>query len=175
MSEQCKWLTQYSCSVFWLIWTTVPHDSRGRAKKNTCYTVSIWMVTLGLRMATWGLLTATWGLLTATWSLQTATLQQLQWCSWQAVPAPYIKRCQEYDVNTCYMYTSPILLKKKSFETSRFFFILATDTIQSCIEAADKLFQHIFGHKSMEHVNAYFYIYIHVHCLFYSEKKAIFF
>ena len=63
---------------------------------------------------------------------------------------------------------------KKKLWNKQIFFILATDTIQSCIEAADKLFQHIFGHKSMEHVNAYFYLYIHVHCLFYSEKKKQF-
>ena len=59
-------------------------------------------------------------------------------------------------------------LKKKALKQADFYHF-------SHIEAADKLFQHIFGHKSMEHVNAYFYIYIHVHCLFYSEKKAIFF
>ena len=73
-----------------------------------------------------------------------------------------------------YMTIAYSALKKKLWN-KQIFIILATDTIQSCIEAADKLFQHIFGHKSMEHVNAYFYIYIHVHCLFYSEKKAIFF
>ena len=82
------------------------------------------------------------------------------------------------DVNNIAMWVHMTIaysaLKKKLWN-KQIFIILATDTIQSCIEAADKLFQHIFGHKSMEHVNAYFYIYIHVHCLFYSEKKAIFF
>ncbi len=66
--------------------------------------------------------------------------------------------------------------KKKKLWNKQIFFILATDTIQSCIEAADKLFQHIFGHKSMEHVNAYFYIYVYM-CIAYStqKKKQIFF
>ena len=66
VSEQCKRVAQYSCTVFWLIWTTVPHDShfgpfdsRGRAKKNTCYssqnTMSdSWMTELTHITRNWG-------------------------------------------------------------------------------------------------------------------------
>ena len=65
--------------------------------------------------------------------------------------------------------------EKKKLWNKQFFIILATDTIQSCIEAAEELFQHAFGHKSMEHINAYFYISKYM-CIAYStlKKKADF-
>ena len=59
---------------------------------------------------------------------------------------------------------------KKKLWNKQFYIILATNTIQSCIEAAEELFQHTFGHKSMKHVNAYFYIYIYM-CIAYSALK----
>ena len=55
-----------------------------------------------------------------------------------------------------YMYICllPILIWKKKAD-----FLLAPDTICSCIEAVDELFQYTLGYDRMEHVNAYFYIY----------------
>ena len=71
-----------------------------------------------------------------------------------------------------YLWLLPILLWKKKLWKKQFYIILATNTIQSCIEAAEELFRHTFGHKSMKHVNAYFYI--HVYCLFCFRKKCRF-
>ena len=80
------------------------------------------------------------------------------------------------DIAMCVYVTIAYSASKKKLWNKQIFLILAKDTIQSCIEAADKLFQHIFGHKSIEHVNAYFYMYIYM-CIAYStlKKKQIFF
>ena len=67
------------------------------------------------------------------------------------------------DVNNiarCVFMTIAYSALKKKLWNKQFYIILTTNTIQSCIEAAEELFQHTFGHKSMKHVNAYFYIYI---------------
>ena len=60
-----------------------------------------------------------------------------------------------------YMTIAYSALKKKLWN-KQFFIILA----------AEELFQHTLGHKSMKHVNAYFYIYIYMYmCIAYSALK----
>ena len=71
------------------------------------------------------------------------SLQQLQWSSWRAAPAPFIKECTKH-VNTLHM--CPFCLKKQTNLN-----VLTTDTFSSFIEAVDELFQHTLSYECMEH------------------------
>ena len=44
-----------------------------------------------------------------------------------------------------------ISIAYSAMKKEQIFIIIATDTICSCIESADELFQHTLGHECMEH------------------------